>query len=366
MEVAQVLHMNGGNGEVSYATNSLVQRMAISVTKPITDEAMVELCSGIAEKTLSIADLGCSSGPNTLMVVSELVETAVKSCNKLDKKTPEFQLYLNDLPGNDFNSIFKSLPKFQTKLKKKTGLGFSSCFLTAVPGSFYGRLFPTKSLHFVHSSYSLMWLSQVPKGIENNKGNIYMSETSPANVLPAYHRQFQRDFSLFLKCRSEELVPGGRMVLTILGRKSDDRSSKECCKIWDLLAMALNEMVAEGLIEEEKMDSFNIPQYSPSPAEVKSEVEKDGSFTINHLEVSTVSWFACGAKLYGLSDGDESERGGYNVAKCMRAVAEGLLASHFGDAIIDEAFQRYRKNLVDCMAKETTEFYNVTVSLTRK
>lgn len=86
---------------------------------------------------------------------------------------------------------------------------------------------------------------QVPEGLESNKGNIYMASTSPQAVLKAYHEQFQQDFSLFLKCRSEELVAGGRMVLTILGRRSDDPSSKECCYIWELLAMALNDMVFE-------------------------------------------------------------------------------------------------------------------------
>ena len=72
-----------------------------------------------------------------------------------------------------------------------------------------------------------------------------MAGTSPPSVLKAYYRQFQKDFSLFLKCRSEELVAGGRMVLNILSRKSEDPSSKECCYIWDLLSVALNEMVVE-------------------------------------------------------------------------------------------------------------------------
>lgn len=78
-----------------------------------------------------------------------------------------------------------------------------------------------------------------------NKENIYMASTSPPSVIQAYYEQFQKDFSTFLKCRSEELVSGGRMVLTILGRKNDDPTSKECCYIWDLLAMALKQMVSE-------------------------------------------------------------------------------------------------------------------------
>lgn len=38
---------------------------------------------------------------------------------------------------------------------------------------------------------------------------------------------------------------GGRMVLTILGRKSEDPRSNEGGLIWELLAMALNELVDE-------------------------------------------------------------------------------------------------------------------------
>ena len=74
-----------------------------------------------------------------------------------------------------------------------------------------------------------------------------MASTSPKSVLKAYYEQFQSDFSVFLECRAKELVVGGRMVLTILGRKSEDPRSKECCYIWELLALALNEMVSEVL-----------------------------------------------------------------------------------------------------------------------
>nr|DAD34736.1 TPA_asm: hypothetical protein HUJ06_005376 [Nelumbo nucifera] len=93
-----------------------------------------------------------------------------------------------------------------------------------------------RGLHFVHSSYSLHWPSQVPQGLENNKGNIYMAKTSPSSIFKAYFEQFERDFSTFLVSRSEELVPGGRMILTLLGRKSEDPYSKEYCYIWELLA----------------------------------------------------------------------------------------------------------------------------------
>ena len=111
------------------------------------------------------------------------------------------------------------------------------------------------------------------------------------------------------------------------------------------------------------MDSFNIPNYSPSPTEVKCEVDKEGSFTINRLEVFEVNWNANHGEFCPL---DARKEGGYNVAKMMRAVAEALLVSHFGDGIIDEMFSRYKNIVADRMSREKTEFVNVTISMTRR
>ena len=116
----------------------------------------------------------------------------------------------------------------------------------------------------------------------------------------------------------------------------------------------------QGLIEGEKLNSFNMPLYSPSPGEVKSEVLKEGSYTIDRLEITEVNWNGHRNE-FDLPDAFKD--GGYNVTKCIRAVAEPLLASHFGEAIIDEVFRRYREIIADRMSKEKTEFVNVIISL---
>ena len=125
------------------------------------EEAITNLYDNNFPASLRIADLGCSSGPNTFFAVLEIVNAVVKLCKKMGRQIPELQVFLNDLPGNDFNTIFKSVSEFQKDLQKRMGTNAESCFVTGVPGSFYGRRFPSKSLHFVHSSYSLQWLSQV-------------------------------------------------------------------------------------------------------------------------------------------------------------------------------------------------------------
>lgn len=117
------------------------------------------------------------------------------------------------------------------------------------------------------------------------------------------------------------------------------------------------------MIKEEQLDTFNIPKYTPSPSEVKLEVVNEGSFAINRLEVSEVNWNALDFE----SEISESlSDDGYNVAQCIRAVAEPLLVSHFGEAIIEQLFNRYREILADRMSKERTKYINVTVLLTRK
>ncbi|XP_022133143.1 salicylate carboxymethyltransferase-like [Momordica charantia] len=364
--MVEMLPMNGGVGEMSYANNSLFQQKIISMTWFITKEAITQLYSTSFPTAIAIADLGCSSGPNTFMVVSNLIKEVEKIRQQLHKNSIEYQIFLNDLHANDFNSIFKSLPSFHENLKTDMGNGLGPCFLVGAPGSFYGRLFPGKSLHFVHSSYSLHWLSQVPEGIESNKGNIFISETSPKTVVEAYHKQFQKDFSTFLKCRAEELVGGGRMVVTSSARICEERVNKECCYAWEFLNLALNDIVSEGIVGEEKLDSFNVPIYMPSLSEVEAEVMNEGSFIIEYLQISRINW-----NFYNTELNDIPLKGmidsGNNFAKCIRSVAEPLLARHFGEGIMDELFSRYREIISHHMSKENNiENINFTLSLTRK
>lgn len=366
MGVENVLHMNPGNGEASYANNSSLQKIVILKARQVLEDTMNDYgVDALFPEHFRIADLGCSSGPNTLLVLSNIIDNVHAICQKKNLKAPEFQVFLNDLPDNDFNTIFKMLPPFYAKVKKEKGDKFGACFVSGVSGSFYTRLFPCRSLHFVHSSYSLHWLSQVPENLENNKGNIYMSKKSPPNVYEAYWRQYLRDFSTFLRIRSEEITDNGRMVLTFIGRSGADPTSKDCCCIWDLLATSLHDMVAEGLIGEADINSFNIPIYNPCMDEVKAIIQMEGLFILNRVETFEVNW--------GVQDNDDEKQyifdkntSGKAFAKTIRAVAEPMLASHFGNTIIDNVFQRYAMQVDDHLSMENINFFNIVISLTRR
>nr|XP_043638657.1 S-adenosyl-L-methionine:benzoic acid/salicylic acid carboxyl methyltransferase 3-like [Erigeron canadensis] len=340
MDLVKFFHMNGGVGDASYLNNSGLQRMGIMKTRRIIEEAISNLCkSNIIKypKTLVMADLGCSLGPNTLLVGSMVIDEVAKTSQEMGLNPPEVQINLNDLPTNDFNTIFCALHEREKKLntEKITDVHYSppSCYFTGVPGSYFGRLFPAESLNFVHSSYSLHWLSQLPKLREINKGNVYLASTTPESVSKAYYEQFQADFLQFLRCRSEEMMVGGRMVLTFAGRTTEDpRGEESYYYLWRPLAMALQEMVSEGLVDEVKLDSFNLPWFTASPTEIMKLVEIEGSFTIDHIEIFDVNWEAWKTKKYDNdndNDASTDDNGvGHAVAKSVRAGIETLVANH--------------------------------------
>ncbi|KAH0881110.1 hypothetical protein HID58_068504 [Brassica napus] len=260
----KALRMSGGVGANSYSANSLLQSFINGQTS--LEEMMMNLNF---PNYIKVAELGCSSGQNTFLAISEIINTINVLCQNSNQNPPEIDCCLNDLPENDFNT-FKFVPFFNKEIMMTNQ---ASCF---VP--FYSRLFSRNSLHFIHSSYALHWLSKVPENLENNKENAYISNSSPQSAYKAYLNQFQRDFSMFLTLRSEEIVSNGRMVLTFIGRNTlnSDQFYRDCCHIWTLLS--------KSLVSKPKLDAFNMPFYDPNEQELKEVIQNEGSFEINDLE----------------------------------------------------------------------------------
>ncbi|XP_028774653.1 jasmonate O-methyltransferase-like [Neltuma alba] len=342
MDVQKVFHMTGGIGSTSYAKNSSLQKKGSDRVKHIIIETVEELYLASTPKSLGIADLGCSSGPNTLSIIRDIFESIQKISQKIHQPASELRVYLNDLPTNDFNSIFRALPDFLMSLWPETEPGSSpSIFMGAYPGSFYGRLFPNSSLHFVHSSYSLHWLSRVPpelydeEGKSINKGCIYICGSSPEEVARAYYKQFREDFWKFLRARSAEVVAGGRMVLIFLGRRGPEHVDRGDSFLWEILARSFAILVSKGEVEEEKVDSYEVPFYAASREEIEEGVRREGSFEVERLVVSASE----------SGDRAETEGGisyGKRVAMAVRAIQESIMTNHFGDSVpLESLFDTY-------------------------
>ncbi|OVA04862.1 SAM dependent carboxyl methyltransferase [Macleaya cordata] len=327
-QISEAFPMNGGDGRYSYANNSIFQRSGIESSKAIIEEAIVEKLD--IEKLpntnpFKIVDLGCSVGPNTFIAVQSIIKAVDLKFKSQAISVPEFHVFFNDHKTNDFNTLFGSFPAERRRY-----------FAAGVPGSFYTRLFPLASLHFVHSSTALHWLSKVPIEVVDihspawNKGRIHYTN-APIEVKEAYSAQFVKDMETFLRARAQEIVCGGLMVILVLGVPNGTRPTQSIpCLLQDLLGSCLMDMAKMGIIDEAKVDEFNSPMYFMSPQEVEALVERNRCFSIERVEVMRHP--DCDAQL---------------LSNTIRAVMEPGIRKHFGSEIIDELFDRYTNKLVD-------------------
>ncbi|KAF8723606.1 hypothetical protein HU200_021563 [Digitaria exilis] len=337
--------MVAGEGENSYAQNSRLQEKAMVEVRPVLEKVVTDVYTALSPRTMVVADLGCSSGPNTLHFVSDVIRVTGDCCSRACRDPPELQFFLNDMPA-------ASMPPH---------------YVVGLPGSFYTRLFPERSVHFFHSSYCLMWLSQLPKELQVNskihlnEGNIYLRTTTSPSVVQMYQEQFQKDFLLFIKLRAKELVFGGQMLLSFLGRKNNNVFDGDLNHVYGLLGQALQSLVLEGIVEKARLDSFNLPIYGPSVDEVVAAVKQSEVYDINHIQLFESNWDP-----YDDSEGDfvvDTVQSGINVAKCLRAVMEPLLVRHFGEYILDELFERDAFNVAKHLEREKTRYSVIVVSL---
>ncbi|KAE8733160.1 hypothetical protein F3Y22_tig00001478pilonHSYRG00219 [Hibiscus syriacus] len=347
MTEAKVLRMNAADHEINYANNSVFQKAVISKVTSIIEESIRDMFKEIGPACIKVTDLGCSSGPNTFETISQVIDTIHGICKREELKFPEFEVLLNDLPDNDFNSVFEEFA-----------------------GSFYDRLFPTTTLHFVNSSYALRWLTKVSHltktiiSFLNNKGNVYMARSSPPNAFQAYAHQFHKDFTNFLSFRSKEIIPQGRMVLTFMARKNADPSNKDYG--WEFVVKSLLDLVAQKIQMWIHLTFLFIP---PCKEEVAEIVKREGSLEINNLQVFDVdadpinTYEVLRNKDIGFSIYTQM---GKNIANTIEVVIEPMVCSHFGDAIIDKLFTRLAVNVEEALNSMFYWRVSILVSLTKK
>ena len=165
--------MAGGTGEFSYTRNSRVQSQSIDLLKPILEQHIAELTifhDRQAGSAVCMADFGCSTGANTLQYAEICSQTVQERCGVSASESgsweaPAVQYFFCDLPSNDFNTLFRQLEDWRNSRTAHSGAAddghMRNFYAAALPGSFYRRLLPPRSLHIAISTFSVQWMSQV-------------------------------------------------------------------------------------------------------------------------------------------------------------------------------------------------------------
>ncbi|XP_010552116.1 PREDICTED: probable S-adenosylmethionine-dependent methyltransferase At5g38780 [Tarenaya hassleriana] len=330
--------MIGGDGPHSYLRNSSYQKAAIESVRVKTREAILaklDLETPNSELSIyRIADFGCSIGSNTLDIVQNIIETLKLKHQQEETKGNnnehlEFHVFFNDKPENDFNILFKTLPWYYLD---------SEVFACGVPCSFHYQLFPRNSIHIGHTSNTLLWLSRCPEDVCNrnsqawNRNSIHCTNFI-VEVARAYKKQFKKDMGAFVEARAQELVPGGLMI--VLGLCLPD--GVKMIRTWkgvvfDMIGDCLMDMAKSGIINEGKVESFNLPLYFPQFRELMEVIEQNGCFSIEIMEEVK-------HPMEDMSFSDDF------IVSMFRAGIHGIIEGHFGSGVIDELFDRFAKKL---------------------
>ncbi|OWM85856.1 hypothetical protein CDL15_Pgr012106 [Punica granatum] len=161
-KLEKFLCMKGGRGESSYASNSQAQALHARSMLHLLEETLDGVKLNSPEIPFVVVDLGCSSGTNTINIIEVIVKHISKRYEAVGYEPPEFLAFFSDLPSNDFNTLFQLFPNYGGSMEECLAAdSHRSYFVAGVPGSFYRRLFPSRSVDVFHSAFCLHWLSQV-------------------------------------------------------------------------------------------------------------------------------------------------------------------------------------------------------------
>ncbi len=234
-------------GEGFYDRNSRVQEQFILSSQDLLEEAVdaVPIAGPVG-----LADLGCSEGKNSLMLMRRLTEMVRQ------RSREPITVTHNDLPGNNWNGFFRNLTPY-------------GAFVQASATSFFQPIVAPNSLHIATCYSSVHWLSQVPE-LPEPAGVLHARMNPESQALLA--EQAARDWEAFLQARAQELVPGGWLVLVSGGNKDGDVAG---LKMYALL---------DRILQELGHPPFVMPIYYRSEQEIREPLERCG-FQLQHFRI---------------------------------------------------------------------------------
>ncbi|XP_027179814.1 probable S-adenosylmethionine-dependent methyltransferase At5g38780 [Coffea eugenioides] len=125
----------------------------------------------------------------------------------------------------------------------------------------------------------------------------------------------------------------------------------------EVLGYCLMDLAKKGLVDELKLDMFNLPLYYPSPNEMETLMK-----TNEHLNVQRMEILSIPGKHVVFSNPS-------GIALYLRAALEGLLEKQFGSDIMDELFELFTQKLAESSSlfnPENQDLVVIFVLLKRK
>lgn len=238
-------------GDGFYDQHSQVQEQFILSSQDLLEAAAREVPLP-RDSPVGLADLGCSEGKNSLMLMRKL-------CHMVRQRSQQpLVVTHNDLPANNWNGFFRNLTPYGPNI-----------WAQANATSFFQPVVAPNSLHIACCYSSVHWLSRVPT-VPSPAGVLFALMEPESRKLLA--DQAAQDWEAFLRARAQELISGGRLVLVSGGNKNGDVAG---LKMYALLDQILRQL---------EHPAFTMPIYYRSEEEIREPLERCG-FQLEHFRI---------------------------------------------------------------------------------
>jgi hypothetical protein len=315
-------------GDGFYDAHSQVQSSVIHSLVPLIQSCVNQIPAPENGKPFCIVDYGCSEGKNSIAIVGASID-AVRAL----RPSEHFFVVHEDLPANNFNRLISQLYNSSSdKLATTYGATLEyPVFVYASGSSFYSRVVPDSFVHLGISSSSVHWTSSHPQ----IKNHIFHAEAT-ATEQAQYAEIAKKDWLLFLENRCRELLPGGKLVVTMAARIASTSDTIEgsnprkaetfsAQSIGQLLCDVLQEMAQDDLIERDAFEQFSLPIFCRSREEILSPV--DNAFA-QQLQVDyfKMEWVQCPLHAKFMEDRNAAAYAS-GLTGILRAFSEPILSS---------------------------------------
>jgi SAM dependent carboxyl methyltransferase len=238
----------------SYNQHAVTQAAGGALALPLLEKAAREVALDHGDAPIVIADYGSSQGKNSLKPMRVAITTLR---GRVPRGRPICVVHV-DVAENDFSTLFDLVDNAPDSYLSDD----PDVFPSAVGRSFYRQVLPSNGVHLGWSSYAAIWLSRAPTTIPGH----FWIPSSTGDVRAAFERQGAEDWAAFLRVRSRELRPGGRLVVT-LPSPPDDGQSRIHVGMNHANAV-LAEMVAEGAITDDERGRMLLLSYPRRASEL--------------------------------------------------------------------------------------------------
>jgi len=282
--------MKGGG---YYDANSSLQARLIQSAVPLFNNAVDSVSLPDGDEAFTIVDYGCGEGKNSLACIDMLI-------NRIRQRNCDLDINViqNDLWINDFNRLFSSLYSEYPDPRSYSGTsGSASTYFFASGRSFYDQIAANGSVHIGLSTSAVHWLGTIPD--RSISKHIHLSGATALERRQLAHIAAEQ-WHAFLQHRSREIVPGGKLIVVMLGCGAEPALVNDS-GLWtgetftgenlmDLMFSVLTGLVAECHISADKLEKFAVPLYCRTTAEALLPLTDPasalaGTFKVDHLRV---------------------------------------------------------------------------------